>query len=748
MRTVSAAMTSRWLNQAKAGGQRPVVRATIQKVNLQRFDYDTANAPGGDFAETRHRKGVTTSVIFGHGAPVREIRTIKQYSWTRSVDQDVATCTLTLMNSDLAPIGNATEAGHASDFDLPGFFTYNRGEAAMSANRWGYSTETGWQNVFVPDRLVKTYEGYGSDPSLPPARDPNLVQSGTWLIDKVDYTANGEITLQMRDVGRLLLDQIVFPPVVPYAEYPLIWEKIHTENVPGRDARGGSWLYPTLAIGATSSSNGAYVGKGLTNPPLPHYVTSDGGVNGHHPNHALVRKEGEFWLSTGQETPESKVWWQFTFDTARPVAGVRIRPHGGPYRIYISLKTANGWIGKRKIPYKATTGGVNVGAGVPFVETMLADRRFPFDVILRRKYANVTAVRLTFTKLMDTRVGAYPFRAGLREMAVYTADTVAALSFGRGNFLKVVGNYSDYSDIVKWACVWGGFFWPNNNTGQDYVMLTYKNDTDPQGGKKTISFALDDPKLPKGRVWGNFMNSGTAALAPLTVELFDKKPLMDIINYVRDVLGFIFFVDEAGGVVWRMPNIFSAGNWLSPGALEPRSRTRVAETVTIDEEQTLLDYSTTLNSENIRERIFIANTTGKIGIVIRGYRPTFQGQGFRRVAGWTDQRFETKNETRIMADLVAARQMFTYRTAKTVIPGYPKIQVDDQIRIFERVTNETFYHYVVGITSDLDMEEGTWTYTLDSHWLGEDPNEAWVVKPTELASVTQAYLNTLGTGDS
>ena len=81
---------------------------------------------------------------------------------------------------------------------------------------------------------------------------------------------------------------------------------------------------------------------------------------------------------------------------------------------------------------------------------------------------------------------------------------------------------------------------------------------------------------------------------------------------------------------------------------------------------------------------------------------------------------------------------------EAVIPGYPKIQIDDVVRIYERVTNETFYHYVLGIKSELNMQEGVWTYSLDTHWLGEHPQDSWVINVNELSNATKQYLDLLG----
>jgi uncharacterized membrane protein YgcG len=764
MRIVPSSISDGWASQMKVGGARPIVRATVQRQNMRRYEYDTAWAQGGEYND-RHRSGHFASMIFGDKSGLFELRNIRSCEWERSVGQDAATCTLVLLNSEIVPIGSPRDNPSSPDeFDKPGYFTFNRGDQTISANRWGYDEETGWNGRLVPDMTIKTYEGYGTDPDLHPSRDPNLVQTGLWLIDKVTYTSNGEITLEMRDMARILLDEAVFPPAVPFSEYPLTWIANHSENVAGRDVTGGHWADTLISRGSASSSNDRYVGTDFTNQPYVRYVGANGGVEGHQAVDAIRNHDGDdkdlFWRSTGQDHYRDFVWWQFDVDGHMPVAALRLTMQGGPYRVYASIYDGTKWIGTKKIPYKVDSdtdspSGIDIDAKIPFVKSFIADRAWPFDVILPRVY-NATRVRLTFTRLRQVRVGEHPFRAGLREFRVYTGGSVGALSFQEGNKLKVIGNYGDYTHIVKWVCAWAGWYWPPHSTGDDFIRT--RSETDPSvPAYETVSFVNPDPVLPKGRVWGDFMKSGTQGEADLTVDLFDKKPLMDVINYVRDLLGFLFFIDETGGVVWRMPNLGMAGtpklgNYLSPedildgdGNRHTGKRGRHGRTtniLTLDEETTLLSYQTVLNSQNIRDRIFVANAVGGIGVVIKGFNP--YPVGMRRVAGWTDQHFNSKREAKVMADMISAEQMFSYRSGQAITPGNPQIQIDDQIRIFERVTNETFYHYVVGIKSSLDMEEGDWTYELTTHWLGESPSDAWVVKVDELSDATQRYLEAIG----
>lgn len=772
-REVPEELTERWLSQFKIGDQRPVVRAVIQRQNVKRFDYDTAWVTGGQYETSQHRTGRFTSMIFGDDSAYREIPNITNCTWERSIGQDAATCTITLLNAEMRPIGEASENPASPDeFDKPGYFTFNRGDQTESAERWGYDTETGWNGIFVPDMVVKTFEGYGCDPDVSPFLDPNLVQSGVWMIDDVEYRSDGMITLTMRDLARLLVtDSISFPPIVPRGEYPLRWVKLHSENVASRDAVGGFWSGKLQGQGKASSSNEIYVGEDLTNEPFDFYVGPNGGVEGHHASHALYGDNDNdlYWRSTGQDEANDFVWWQFEPDDPMPVGAIRTKVSGGPYRVYISIHDGSGWVGTsasgstRKIGYGVngvvgSPGNIDIEAKIPFVKAFIADRFFAQDMnfpeaLLAHK------VRLTFTRLQQGRVGEHPFRAGLRQLQIYTADSLGDLDYEVGEKVKVVGNYGDYTHIVKWCCAWAGWYWPPSETGLDFIRIQ-----DAEGEASTarnyISFAYPDPVLPKGRVWGDFMKTGTAGEADLSAESFDKRPLMDCINYVRDIVGYNFFIDEMGGVVWRMPNLglsptmpHRLGNYLSPMSItspgptngSPKFRGRygrTAEIVELDERENLLGYTTKLSSQSIRERIFVGNSVGGVGTVIKGFNP--YPIGLRRIAGWTDQHFKTKRETVVMADMISARSMFAYRRGQVVIPGYPKIQVDDMVRIFERVTNETYYHYVLSIRSDLDVERGEWTYSLETHWLGEEPEDAWVVDVTELEGATQAYLEAIG----
>lgn len=752
MREVADSITEGWQAQLKIGDKKPTVRATIQKMQLRRWSYDTAAMKGGDYDSTldRHTNGTFTSAIFGNYHGIIGLRNIKSCTWTRTLDQDAATCTLVLLNSEITPIGAQEYADPNGEFDQPGYFTFSRG-TEVSQNRWGYG-ENGWTDVLVPDNMVKTFEGYGEDLTAHPDSDPNLVQTGVWIIDTVTYNQDGTITLEMRDLARLLLDQIAYPPIVPFSEYPMAWSILKTDSVPGRDVQGGHYT-ALKGLASASSSNDLYVGKGITNGNVQ-YVDSHGGVYGHYASHALTNntlsENTRYWLSTAQDHQRDVVWWQANLnDHTTALSGLRIQTHNSAI-VYVSLLGKNGWIGRKKVPYSPVdkVGDIDIGADIPFVTKIQMEAAHTQDITLPRKYSDIRAIRLSFTFLTENSYGKpHSFQSSLMDLQIYTASSVSQLSFGKGQVMKTVGNYNDYTQVVRWACCWAGFWHPDVASGDDWIKIQANDENGD--GRIPVHLRKDNKVLARGGIWGNMQPSGTKGIADLTADLFDKKPLMDMINYVRDLLGFTFWIDEYGAAQWRLPNIWEQGNYIWEGPYESRelSRRRTSSYVTLDETNSLFEYNTTLSSANIRDRIFVANSTGHIGTVIKGYVPN--EVGFRRIAGWTDQRFATKRETVVMADMIAARSMFDYRRGHAKIAGHPGIQIDDQIRIFERVTNESYFHYVLGITSTLDMDEGTWDYDLDTHWLGERISDAWVVKVDQLDAATKAYLNIItgGTAD-
>jgi hypothetical protein len=698
MRTVTAQTTNAWLSGDYTGANRAMMRATIVPLTAITVPYKTQ---------------VYSSALWGqHGQP-RELPNIKSIKWSRALDNDAATMTMELYNTEPLPLGTTPELDE--DFDLPGYYTFNRSKTSWSTVRWGQHP-TGWNDLLVPDRVIRTYEGYGFDPNVTPENDAHMYLSGVWLIDTVKYTHDGLIVVTCRDFARLLLEQILFVPVVPLKHYPLHFSANHTVTDPTTVTTvGGSWVRPAFSNSSTTP-----------------YVGLNGSVHGHRGSDAFDNSTTTYWLSTGNGSPNA----DFSFEwiegkiKSNSVSAVKFRTWGGPYRVYVSVFAGGVWQGDQTIPYNPDDPvAAPNGSDIRYVSAFSVGDGVVKQFRLPQTFVGTTKIRLTFHHLYNSGIGPFVYRAGCRDFQVAVGTTTETAS----STTHTEGNYGDYTDIVKLFLAYGGFYWPAD------TKRAVLRQTD---GTLLVAPASNDPYLGVGSVWGDLMNTGTKGLFPggdLAVEIWDKKPIMDGINYLRDIVGFVFFVDETGGAVWRQPNIWKIGNWIGDTGVHAG---RTTEITTLDERTVLLGLTATLSSENVRERIFIANTSGKIGAVAPGFNP--YPSGLRRIAGWTDQNFVTTKECQIMADLIAVRQMYTYRNDEVTIAGYPGIQIDDQVRIFERVTNEGYLHYVSGIDCEWDLESGRWTYTLSTHWLGTTPFANWVIDPASLAVETQQFLQALG----
>lgn len=724
MRTVSTETTDAWKASFKGGPRKAVMRATISRLDVNLFNYDYALKRALEDRTTRKGSGQYASALFGQTDQPVELPNVQSIRWSRSVDTDAATCTLKLLNSEVVPLGELVTGADEVGFDRPGYFTYNRGASSDGQALWGYETN-GWLDLIVPDRVIRTYEGYGVNYAQVPEDDTHMHLSGVWLIDDVVFSTDGTISIECRDMARLLIDQICYPPVVPWAEYPLYFSRYHEVDNPDiiSTNTAQNWIRPAYQ----TDSNIPYVGRGIKDGNID-YVDANGAVLGHHGSHAFDADDGTWWISVGNYPS-----WSSAFEYVQgglggqTISGVRVRTWGGPYTCYVSLYANGAWQGASTIPYRSRM--VDTNADIRFVTAFTAAAGdwtyWGFPPI-----AGVTAVRLTFTNLFDSGIGTYRWRAGVHAVDVLATSSYTTVTDGGTHW---EGNYTDYTDVVKQLLAYGGFYWPASSTGQHFMTET--------DGDLAYLTAAGDPCLPEGRIWGDFEQTGTNGYVDLTAEIFDKKPLMDGISYVRDIIGFVFFIDESGGAVWRNPNIWSVGNWVWAADGGPHTG-RTSTLVVIDEKETLTQMSAKISSRSMREKVFVANTSGKIGAVAAGFVP--HPSGLRRVGGWTDQNFETTEECQVMADLITLRQAFNFRTNQITIPGYPAIQVDDQVRIRERITGETYIHYVREITSEWSASTGEWTYSLVTNWLGETPFTRWAFDPAQLSAETRAYLETVG----
>lgn len=259
------------------------------------------------------------------------------------------------------------------------------------------------------------------------------------------------------------------------------------------------------------------------------------------------------------------------------------------------------------------------------------------------------------------------------------------------------GNYKDYTDIIRELLLWSGFY--------------LHPETQPPA------------EMPE--VYGNLETTGAYSESDLPADMFDKRPVFDAIKQIRDIVGYIFFIDAEGGARWESPNWWALGNYLIGG-------TPYSHMPEIDEVVQLTGHNVTRSGSQARSRIIIANSnpmptiagqppaTGVISTEIVP-RTAADLRGLIVPAMWIEQSFLKKEEQQLMAELIDLRTWMSRRTASVECTANPLIDINDQVRIIERQTGEVYIHYVRGLSINHDLLSGEFKMTLTTHWLGGSP---------------------------
>jgi hypothetical protein len=289
-----------------------------------------------------------------------------------------------------------------------------------------------------------------------------------------------------------------------------------------------------------------------------------------------------------------------------------------------------------------------------------------------------------------------PSTGNLGYWIVYASGNVeqfgAAPHFGGpklGGQLRSPGDYDDYADIVREVLLWSGW-------------NCYK--TSP-------------PASQPPEVYGNIEDTGIYAEACLGAEMFDKKAPIDVITQLKEIVGYIFWVDDSGGARFESPNWWRSGNIFEDG-------TYTQFITEIDEKNQLTDYSINYNATGLRSEIIIANNEpipGNTSVITTRYIPDTANQlrGMVTPASWFNSVFSNPKEQMIMAELISLHIWFSQRIGSVTCIANPCIQINDQVRIYDRNTSESYVHYVRGVQTKMDIVSGEYTMTLDTNWLGD-----------------------------
>lgn len=300
---------------------------------------------------------------------------------------------------------------------------------------------------------------------------------------------------------------------------------------------------------------------------------------------------------------------------------------------------------------------------------------------------------------------------------------------GKGE-LRYDGNYKDYADIIRDLLLWGGFYF-------------YKN---PQ------------PEAEQPDVYGNIETTGAwSTQDPLPAEMFDKRPIMDAINDVRSIVGYLFYIDAEGAARFEAPNWWQMGNFLNTST--DGARTPFPYMPEIDERVQLTSHSVIRSAASARSEIIIA--TEYPYATVTGIKPN-EAIVKTRIVGstaadlkgmispfiWPNGKILNPAEQRTMAELVDMQIWFQRRTASVNCVANPLIDVNDQIRIIERQTGEVYVHYVKAIQFSHDVQSGSFTMSLTTYWLGGTPyGQAPFILAAAMHPSGDGYWHATITGD-
>lgn len=631
---------------------------------------------------------------------------------------------LALPSTDFRTVRQLRELGH------PGWYTFRRGVNATNQIGWGYASSPIWIDMFIPNRVIRTWQGYGTDGAVNPWEDTRLIQTGTWLIDRVEMNTKGDMTIQCRDYMKLAIEQRLYPPVIPLEDYPPEFCADHFEDV-AVDPND-----PASVNVASQAPGGGYKSSADVA-----FGTSPGGSNssiyGHTAAHAFDTDWTSYWLSLGHEEPASasSYEWIEMYIGNNPVNYVQFHPKYGGYKVYISVQVGETWLGDQTIPY--SPGQWQNGSAIPYVWSMNVPvgEEWAFTSLPERY--NAFKIRLTFTNLAHFATDD-SYRA-----AIYSVEAFDHPFFeGEGEPTTtqefVLGNTDDYVDIIKVLAGWAGFYW--------------------QGGQPADP-ALNEWGTPEGRIWGDFVNSGAYPVDPPCIppSFWDNKSVMDGINQIKEILGYIVYVDPTGGMICRMPNIWRTGNYVLGTGFVGSDSIHV-----FDEKKVIIDYGASIDDENLRSQIIVVSSSDRT--LHTALTPGWSAElnipgtlisdtallgGQERVMLVPNYPFVAQAEVDKFAYLISLWLHWSFRRGKVRIPGNPAYGPDDQALIYERITHEQFIHYIEGVSSTMDFQTGTWYMDMDTHWLGEGPDRVWLVNTYEdMPPALYAYLKATGEIDS
>lgn len=380
-----------------------------------------------------------------------EIPNVKAVGWEKSIDSDAATCTVTLTNQWMK---TNFAAALANELGMPGYFTFDHGESPEARARWNHETNS-WRGRLVPGALIRTYEGNGGYGKTreDAVADGDIMLTGVWLVDDVTIGARSKlIELRCRNMMALLIDQIIYPDLVPPGLYPLRYQRWidttertnYTPHHPTPPAFGAG---AAVSVSYEWSSTDAWYGPNAL-------------LHGHRGTDSLDGNHSTYWLSVGNSGPDKPFATDYVQYNVggQSIGGLEVTCWAGGYQMFVSVMENGRWLGDEIIPYDPSSlygtqpTVVDTGANIPYVmQVGCPTDESPFVVALPRQI-QADRIRITFRHLYNSGIGPWLYRAGVREFRAL----VSVVSAGGGRFFGWHGLESHPTADGYWTLSYEG----------------------------------------------------------------------------------------------------------------------------------------------------------------------------------------------------------------------------------------------------------------------------------------------------
>ncbi len=716
-----------------------------------------------------------------NGQVTKEVPGVRSVELDYDIDQDVATCTITLTNNVLDPDYSSTEWENSNgDFGRPGFLTPERGS---TTNRWGFVPNE-WSGLLTRDALVRVFQGYGSQGmSIPDAlASGNLVQTGIFLLDDAPVSAGQVFKLQGRNMAKLLVDQDIFGhgpgSLIPTGDYPFARMRYRYQFVQNpivvyghlatnpldivtrieRDATGdGYWLlgadgavfsfgltafYGSLESTGTSITPAAYPNIGATGfsrskDGAGYLVCTDTGS---------VYAFGSAAYAGGLALGASP---------AHPVVAIEAaKPATAGYWLLQDDGTVSSFGGAASFGPVAIPGGhkaVDMAVTPDGTSLWLVDDAGDvYTLGSSAGYHGGNPISSHPIVAIEPTITGNGYYLAASDGGVFTFGDAAFFGSIPGASPPITLN-DPVCDIALapdgtgyWLVAQDGGVFTFEASGSQVQFLGSlpggeKDTFTVDGNMRDYLDVVKDLLLYAGfhlydggvtdNVFGTLEQTGIYPSLPngdavlLDATFFDKLPVISPLTKIKEVVGYSLRVGPDGGAIFAEPNFWESGNFL-PGHVHTSS------VPVVDEKVQLTKYTRSVPDQDLRSEIIISTNNpedGVPGAIWVTYAPSTASElkGLVRPAMWVNEAFDNASVQETMAALISLHIYFKTRLGSVTCLANPLIDVDDQIQILERETFENNTHYVRRIHSTHDRKTGSYTMDLTTNVLS--PPGSWVV---------------------